>query len=59
MSYAINTEADLAVWSFDDLETFLKADEFNAEHQPQLGRIINPELGLELIYRPVGYIIHS
>ncbi|NRQ38266.1 hypothetical protein HII36_41515 [Nonomuraea sp. NN258] len=59
MSYAINTEADLEVWSFDDLETFLKADAYNAEFRPELGHIINPELGLELIYRPVGYIVHS
>jgi hypothetical protein len=59
MSYTINTESDLAVWSYEDLEAFLKADDFNAECRPELGRIINPDLGLSLIYRPVGYIVHQ
>ncbi|MFJ2033902.1 hypothetical protein [Streptosporangium sp. NPDC087985] len=57
MTYAINTGTDLENYSFDDLESFIKADEFNA----LLGRdrIINPALNLELVYEPIGYVFNS
>ncbi|MBB5077962.1 hypothetical protein [Nonomuraea endophytica] len=55
MTYVITTEADLENWNLEDLETFLKADAFNAECQPRFEPIINPALGLELIYAPIGF----
>jgi hypothetical protein len=59
MRYKVHTQEDLHNWSYGDLETFLKADEYNAEYRPDLDPIINPELGLELIYVPLGWITHG
>ncbi|MEV0417333.1 hypothetical protein [Streptosporangium canum] len=57
MSYSITTEADLEPYDLETLESFIKADQFNALHGRDL--IINPALGLELIYAPIGYTCNA
>lgn len=59
MSYAINTRDDVDQWDLEDLETFIKADEFNGKYRPDVPRIINPALELELGYAPTGYVCNG
>ncbi|MDP9847558.1 hypothetical protein [Streptosporangium lutulentum] len=54
--HMIETAADLNRWEPEDLDAFLAVDEHNAEHSVGVPPIINPALGLVLVYRPVGYI---
>ncbi|MER6175497.1 hypothetical protein [Streptosporangium sp. NPDC001681] len=57
MSYNIATEIDLESYDLETLESFIKVDQFNALHGRDL--IINPALGLELIYAPIGYTCNT
>jgi hypothetical protein len=55
-TYVINTETDLEVWTLEELERFLHADQSADELicQPPT-KIINPALGLRLLYKPYAY----